>query len=226
MTQNIANMNQFLEEFKALRASKKSAKYNQMADFLSAFAECDRALRQSKAAKVNIFEKLDITQNKSVQTRFLSCIFDADSNPQAPLFLEQVAHHCGVKMPRQVFKQSYRVQTNLADPKLQLDLAIYRPGGFLIGIDNTLLDREGIYQVDREFQELQRLGLGQRIPPKRQVGIFLTPDGRSPISGDPTPWHSLSYRQLADAFATLLPNIAESKLHHYLVDWIESVAHL
>jgi hypothetical protein len=70
---------------------------------------------------------------------------------------------------------------------------------------------------------MQRLGTSLSIPEERRFAIFLTPGGRSPISGDPGNWRTVSYAAVAAAFGDLLPGITSDKVRIFLLDWIETV---
>lgn len=217
-------MSALLRKFKTLNNGNREKKFQDMAEFLSLFSETHQQSRQSKSAEFNLFDLLEIGQQRDIHTRILAWLLDAESSHASEqIFLERLVELCGAIVSKESLTPPYRVQTNLNNPQSRLDIAIYRPGEFLLAIDNTISGREGINQVDVEIQEMRRLGTAQRIPPERQVAIFLTAEGRSPLSGDPTPWQILSYPQLGEAFATLLPTLTDMKFKHFLIDWIETV---
>lgn len=67
---------------------------------------------------------------------------------------------------------------------------------------------------------MRRLGSRLRIPHERQFAVFLTPDGRELVTGDPTCWQTLSYQQLGVLFEQLVPQITSDKVRFTLEDWL------
>ncbi|WP_044195283.1 PD-(D/E)XK nuclease family protein [Oscillatoria acuminata] len=220
-------MSALLSKFKTLGQSKREKTQTQMSAFLSSFSDLHQKSRQGQVANFNLFSLLQLSKNQATQTTVLGWLLDAEGNHgQGPLFLEQLVKLCGDCIPLENFSQPYRLLSAAIAPQLRLDLILYRPGEFLVAIDNNILDREGINQADLEIMEMRRLGSAQRIPKERQIAIFLTPEGRSPLSGDPSHWHNLSYPQLAAAFSQVVPQLNDLKLKHILVDWIEVVSRI
>ncbi|MBI2863375.1 MAG: hypothetical protein HYX94_02280 [Chloroflexi bacterium] len=70
---------------------------------------------------------------------------------------------------------------------------------------------EGVDQIDREYRHMARVADSNRVPSNRMFPVFLTPDGRSPTSGDARPWRPVSYRDLAREFLTALPALPDRK---------------
>ncbi|WP_261264403.1 PD-(D/E)XK nuclease family protein [Laspinema olomoucense] len=215
-------MSALLGKFRILGQSKREKKQAQMSAFLTSFSDIHQKSRQLQVANFNLFSLLQLSKNETTQTTVLGWLLDAEgSHGQGPLFLEQLVKLCDDCIPPEHFSQPYRVLCAAIAPQLRLDLILYRPGEFLVAIDNNLLGREGINQADLEIIEMRRLGSAQRIPKERQIAIFLTPEGRAPFSGDASHWHLLSYPQLAAALDQVVPQLNDLKLKHILVDWIE-----
>jgi hypothetical protein len=101
---------------------------------------------------------------------------------------------------------------------------VVRRGGFLIYLENKVYASEGTEQIDREFRDMRRLGASLKIPEQMQFPVFLTPRGRLPSSGDPAPWRTISYGDLASAFVELLPSIAAPKVKVLLQDWVDTIS--
>ena len=112
------------------------------------------------------------------------------------------------------------VRTEFRGSSSIIDILVYKPGDFLIYIENKTVSPEGIEQVDREYRDMRQLGQAARVPDSRMFPIFLTPSGRAPISGDPSHWHSLSYTRLAREIETLLPELKGRKIAYFLEDLI------
>lgn len=227
MTSNIDRITSLLERFNTLHTTKRDRHLNQMAVFLSTFAATHQELRHAQQTDFNIFSLLKVGKDELIQTRFLAWLLDAESSHgQGNLFLSTFVEQNSFPITLESLVQPYCVQTNFSGTHAKLDLVLYRRGEFLIVIDNNLVDQEGIHQVEREFLEMRRLGLGQNIPLARQIAIFLTPEGRSPVSGGTENWHNIAYREIAQGFAEIVPKITDSKLKLILLDWIEVVSNL
>lgn len=225
MPSKVQKMSALLGKFRTLGQSKREKTQTQMSAFLSSFSDIHQQSRQRQVANFNLFSLLQLSKNESTQTLVLGWLLDAEgSHGQGSLFLEQLVKLCGDCIPLEHFSQPYRLLSGAIAPQLRLDLVLYRPGEFLVAMDNNILDREGINQADLEIIEMRQLGSAQRIPKERQIAIFLTPEGRAPVSGDPSHWHTLSYPQLAAALDPVVPQLNDLKLKHILVDWIEVVS--
>jgi hypothetical protein len=225
MPSKVQKMRALLGKFKTLGQSKREKQYSQMSALLSNFADIQQQSRQRQGASFNLFSLLQLSKQEATHTTLLGWLLDRNADHgQGSLFLERLVQLCGENIPPECFSQPYRVLSGAIIPQLRLDLMIYRPGEFLVAIDQSILDREGINQADLDLMEMGWMGSAQRIPKKRQIAIFLTPEGREPLSGDPSPWHCLSYPQLGAAFAELIPQLNDLKLKHILIDWIEVVS--
>lgn len=225
MPSKVQKMNALLGKFRTLGQSKREKTQNQMSALLSSFSDIHQQSRQRQVANFNLFSLLQLSKNEATQTLVLGWLLDAEgSHGQGALFLEQLVKLCGDGISAEHLSQPYRLLCRAIAPQLRLDLILYRPGEFLVAIDNNLLDREGINQADLEIIEMRQLGSAQRIPKERQLAIFLTPEGRAPLSGDPSHWHQISYPQLAAAFDPVVQQLNDLKLKHILVDWIEVVS--
>lgn len=225
MPSKVQKMSALLSKFRTLGQSKREKKLTQMSALLSSFSDIHQQSRQRQVANFNLFSLLQLSKNEATQTTVLGWLLDAEgSHGQGSLFLEQLVKLCGDCIPPEHFSQPYRLLCGAIAPQLRLDLILYRPGEFLVAIDNNILDREGINQAELEIIEMRQLGSAQRIPKERQIAIFLTPEGRAPRSGDPDHWHQLSYPQLAAAFDPVVLQLNDLKLKHILVDWIEVVS--
>lgn len=100
---------------------------------------------------------------------------------------------------------------------------MYRRGAFILYIENKVFASEGDEQIDREYQDMQRLGEALRVPKDRRFAVFLTPEGRPPMSGDVSMWRSVSYVDLADALRTVLQELPDGKVRSFVEDWTEIV---
>jgi hypothetical protein len=126
-------------------------------------------------------------------------------------------------LPPQAFAR-YQVRTELARAESIIDVTVFQRGAFLIYLENKIFAAEGFKQLEREFRDMRRLGAALRVPQDRQFAIFLTPDGRPPVSGVATRWRTVSYPEIAGAFQALLPGINSTRVKAILNDWIRTVS--
>ncbi len=99
----------------------------------------------------------------------------------------------------------------------------YRLGEFIIYIENKIEAEEAPEQLAREFRDMRRASDILSIREERQYAVFLTPDGRGPISAGGTHWVALSYARLAAELRSVLPQVTDEKVRFILEDWINTV---
>jgi len=209
-----------MNSFQKLAIAKREKGLKKMAEFLTAFADDYQQLRLQKPADFNLFSLLRIEDDEVKHSAFLAWLIDTKSaHKEGNLFLKTFVQSCHLDIPLNLLEH-YRVRSEFSGFESIIDILVYRRGEFLIYIENKVLSQEGLNQVDREFRDLQRLGSTLSIRKNRQFAIFLTPDGRKPISGDPTPWRSVSYGEIRTAFKDLLPKIKFDKVKFILEDWL------
>jgi len=59
-----------------------------------------------------------------------------------------------------------------------------------------------------------------RVPENKQFALFLTPHGRSPISGNASQWHPISYQALGSTYEHLLTQLTSEKVSALIHDWL------
>ena len=216
-------MQSFIDEFRALRLAAQEIRLTAMAGFLALFAELDQRQR-TRQVDFNLFSLFKVETDEVRHSRFLAWLLDAGAgHGQGDLFLQAFAEACRLKILPDALGR-YQVRTEFSGAEAIIDILVCKAGAFLIYLENKVLASEGYDQLNRELRDMRRLGRSLQVPKARQFAIFLTPDGRDPVSGDAMHWQAISYSQLARAFEKVLPAIADAKVCDVVQDWIETVS--
>ncbi len=216
----------FLEEFRALRASSRVRRLARMGDFLQAFDEATQGLGRAAGRDFSVFSLLGIRADEVKHTRMLAWLLDARGEHGAGnVFLRALVELCGFDIPVRSLER-YNVRREFWVAESVVDLTVYRRGEFVIYLENKVFAVEGPAQLEREFRDMHRWGAVLRVPEDRRFGIFLTPGGRKPRSGDELRWRALSYREVAQRFRGLISEVVSEKGQLLVRDWIETVAEL
>jgi hypothetical protein len=115
-----------------------------------------------------------------------------------------------------------KVYTEFPGQESIVDLMVYARGRFLLYVENKILSPEGPDQLNREHRDLLRLADALRTPPSGTYGIFLTPAGAQPTTGDQHFWKPLSYEILADQFEKIASSLDSTKLGMVTIDLVET----
>lgn len=216
-------MEQFFTDFRVLQAARQEQRLAEMQAFLATFEDAHRRVWRSRV-DFNVFDLLSVVTNEVCHSRVLAWLLDAESgHGQGDLFMQTFAELLRLDLPPQAFAR-YQVRTELVGAESIIDVTVFQRGEFLIYVENKILAAEGIQQVDREFRDMRRLGAVLHVPQDRQFAIFLTPEGRPPVSGAATRWRTVSYLEIAGAFRALLPAINSARVKIILTDWILTVS--
>ena len=220
---NLGRMQRFINDFRALRQAQRQARLREMETFLSVFGDAYRCISHGRV-DFNVFALLGVDTDEIKHSSFLAWLLDARAgHGQGDIFLKAFARACGLPIVLAA-PHRYRVRTEFSGSESIVDILVCRRGDFLVYLENKVFAPEGPDQVDREFRDMCRLASSLRVPEGRRFAIFLTPDGRRPLSGDPTRWKAVSYGQIAQQFAGILPDIRSDKLRLVVRDWIETVS--
>lgn len=208
-------ISQLIQDFEALKADQRTHKLRRIEDFLATF-------RQDRRTAWNVFSLLKIRADEVAHSRILAWLLNAESpHGEGPLFLKTFIKSCGLPLGDSDLDR-YVVRTEFSGIKSIVDIMICQRGEFIIYIENKVHADEGPGQIDRELRDMRRIGRSLGIPERRQFPVFLTPDGREPMSGNFELWTSVSYTRIADGFRQLLPSLKSSKASMFLDDWIET----
>ena len=223
VTPRLDHMEQFFTDFRAWQAAQREERLTEMAAFLATFETVHRRVWRSHV-DFNVFELLRVTTNEVCHSGVLAWLLDAESeHGQGDLFMRAFVELLQLDLLPRAFER-YQVRTELAGAESIIDVTVFRRGEFLIYVENKILAVEGIEQLEREFRDMRRLGAALHVPTDGQFAIFLTPDGRPPVSGTATRWRTVSYPEIAEAFRALLPAISSTRVKVILRDWIRTVS--
>lgn len=137
-----------------------------------------------------------------------------------PIFLRAFLSLAGVEEPFLDDLVGCRVRTEYSGNDSIIDVLVYKPSSFVMYVENKVFAAEGPRQVDRELADMVRFGGLVRVPRDKMFPVFLTPAGRSPTSGDPAPWHCVSYVQLARELERLAPEL-NAKTRYFVEDLVD-----
>lgn len=197
---------------------------DRISDLLSTIEDYYRVHYTSVPASFNLFNLFNARQKEAVQSRLLYWLLDPrGSHRQGSIFLERFLDLLHLDVRNSDLHRCY-VGEEAEVTESRVDIILFVRGDFLIFVECKVLAGEQPEQIDREFRDLRRTGRNLHIPEHRQVAVFLTPDGRAPVSGDGGRWRRLSYRELAEQFRPLLPAITSEKVRYVLEDWMAVIS--
>ncbi len=215
----------FLGDFRALREKRRGVRLVAMKTFLHEFEEIHRRVWRTRV-DFNVFSLLGVRTDEASHSRVLAWLLDAESgHGQGDLFTQAFVDLCGLDIPAAELER-YAVRTEFVGQEAIIDVMVSRRGAFLVYVENKVYAPEGPQQVDREYRDMQRHGAALGVPPARQYAIFLTPYGRAPVSGDAARWKTLSYGQLAAAFAAALPSVSSDRVRLVVEDWVKTISRI
>ena len=204
-----------IERFRGLSEEHRSEKSAATGAFLTAFQH-----HLTTATRDRRFNLLDVTGVRNDEVRHSAILAwlltPHGSHGCGVVFLDAFLHAAGIDLPVEDLA-GCRVLTEFPGDESIIDIVVYKPGSYIVYIENKTLAAEGIEQVDRELHDMLRLGEVARIPRESMFPVFLTPSGRPPISGDPAPWFRVSYGQLARSFDAICSQLPE-KIAYFVRD--------
>ena len=211
-------------QFELLRAHRKAEKLERMSSFLTEFEARLIELSRQRPPTFNLFELFNVGSSEVWHTQFLAWLLDARADHgQGDLFFGAFVTACDLPLPLDSIRH-YRVHPEFESMESIPDIVIFAPRQFLILVENKIYAAEGEEQLAREYRDLQRIADSLEVPDSRRFAVFLTLGGYAPTTDDPARWITLSYRQLATAFAdAVMPNLKEEKVRYLLEDWRRTV---
>lgn len=210
-----------LSEFKQVREEHRAARLSKLKAFISEYETFLDGMLCSSYPKVNMHKLYDLGADELRQSRFLAWLFNyRGSHGQRHRFLEMFVGECGLGI-RPADLCNYSVRRELPGPHSIVDIAIYRKGTYVIFVENKLYAGEGYEQIDREYADLVLAAQTLDVPRQRAFAVFLTLDGREPISGDATCWICMSYNRFAERLRAQLGSLEMGRLRYLIEDWTE-----
>ena len=171
-----------------MRGTSKSTALEKMKSFMSEFQDAHVKFVRQKAGSFNTFHVLGIDSDEVKHSQFLAWLFDSKSNHGLEnQFLRAFVDLGQIDIRHEELKM-YSVLTEVMVKESRIDMAIFRVGKYLIYIENKIRSEESPDQLKREFRDMYRFGSELRVPKDKMFPVFLTPKGRTPVSGDPENW--------------------------------------
>ncbi len=221
MTQ-LEKMEDVIQEFRNLRTVQSAKKMAAMASVIEEYQEEKRFFYADKVDQFNLFQILGIHSYEIYHTRFLAWLLSCNSeHGQRDAFLQALLQASGVEL-RLHNESNYKVQSELYFQDAIIDIAIYRPGKFLIYLENKIFAGESELQLKREFEDMQGFGKAYAVPPDKRFAIFLTPEGRAGITAEGTKWYPLAYQDLLIPFTAIANSMPRGKAKFAITDWINN----
>lgn len=191
-------------------------------DFKKIFYEFDKVQAGSgKLDNYNLLDVVGVKKKEVIFSRILAWLFDekAGHNCKNEFLVAFLAKfNIGIDEDGS-FVTDYTVLTEHKEKNSIIDICIYKPRDFLIYIENKTISEERDDQLKDEFADMEslrkRLGFYDN---KKCYNIFLTPDGRRPISDKHNTWHTLNFLDLADAIDSVSLNQTSEKTRIFVKD--------
>jgi len=195
-----------------------------MGDAVAAFETLQERLRSERPGDFSILSMLRVQDNELIHSRLLAWLLNprGDHN-QGARFTAAFASLMGLETTPESLRRC-RIRTEVTGPEAIIDVMVWRAGDFVIFIENKVWSAEGEEQGDREYRDMRHAAWAMGVPVDRQFAVFLTPSGRRPVSGDPSPWVCVSYGEVADSLRAVLPDITDPKVRMVVEDWLQLIS--
>ena len=204
-------------KFQKLRESGLTARLSGMQVFLTSVSNLSY-----HQTRFNLLNLCRVGTDEVKHSAILAWMLDSTSgHGQGNRFLN--AFLKAASIPFDAGNTRYKVRTEFCVSEAVVDILVYQHNELLIYIENKVLASEGDRQIDREFRDMRKMGIGLHVPESHQYAVFLTPDGWMPSSGDASNWITLSYRELAQEIQGVISESMDAKLRGFIYDWVEAV---
>ena len=215
-----SRLERFFTDLGHLRDERRRGNQAGLGEF---FMELQRAVRETNSP--DAFSILDVLGVGADEVRH-SCILAWLINPKSrhgrgAEFLGAFLEAASISVDEDVLHDC-RIFTEYPGQESIIDIMVCAQGRFLLFIENKILSPEGPDQLNREHRDLLRLAVALRIPLPGIHGVFLTPTGVLPRTGDRQFWIPLSYGTLADRFEMAAGPIGSTKLGMVATDLVET----
>ena len=181
--------------------------------------------RRQMASRFNVVEALGVTRAESAHSELISYLLNpAGRHDQGDIFLASFLRCLGLDFsPASTRGASVSREFSLGDYG-RVDIHIRLANGQIILLENKVDDVEGDCQLGRYQTWLE----GRDGPPEfRHQLVFLTPEGRAPVSAcKPEEVTRLSYVQVADWLSGVVQGIAARRLRIIIEQYAETCRHI
>ncbi len=218
-------MAKLLHCFEERGVERRRETYGRMTDFLALFEQRHREAVVSGPPDFNVLSLCGITTDEVRHSAIIGWLLDeTGSHGQGRLFFDGFTHLCGFDLP--ATNLPYKTMTEFSCLESIVDVVVLRRREFILFLENKTVSVEGPDQLNREYRDLQRRGESLGVPPAQRYSVFLTPDGRVPVTGKARQWRCLSYADIVTMLMSVMPEVQDMKLKLFLNDWMETVSDL
>jgi hypothetical protein len=219
---SLAGMMKIIGLFEGLQASRHTALRAQVRELLIAFPKLARERKPRFVPDFNIMQLCGLGPDEVQHSSILAWLLDENAgHAHGSMFFKALASLIGLRLDGEA--EGYSVYAEFAGFESITDIVIYKTGDFFVSIENKINAGEGSDQLNREYRDREAYAESLNIPADRRIAVFLTPDGRKPITGNPKNWVRLSYPQIASAFDSLPYSETSQKLRFFVGDWAGSI---
>lgn len=222
MKSSLTGMTTIIGLFEGLQASRHTSLRTQVRELLMAFPTLARERKPRFFPNFNILQLCGLGPDEVQHSSILAWLLDEKaSHAHGGMFFNAFASIIGLKLDGEA--EGYSVYAEFAGFESITDIVIYKQSDFYVSIENKINAGEGSDQLNREYRDREAYADSLNIPTDRRIAVFLTPDGRQPITGHPKNWVRLSYPQIASAFNSVPYSETSQKLRFLVEDWTASI---
>lgn len=209
---------QLLESFGKLHELHSDLRLERMHQLLVSINECPRT-----SDSINVLSLCRVGDDEVRHSSILAWLLNmSGSHGAGNRFFEAFLMVC--QIDPQPFNLPYRVRTEYGRAEAIIDIVVYRRNSFVLYLEHKVSATEGTDQLNREHRDLHLFGNALKVPSGNRFAVFLTPDGRWPVSGNRDDWRLLSHHNLANAFETVVNEMPEGKARWFVSDWLKTIS--
>jgi hypothetical protein len=215
-------MNALITTVEAQQSHKQQQSQVETLRLLRGFPQGRLKAITSSPPLFNLFDHCRVGADERHHSRTLAWLLDETGNhAHGNRFFTAFAKLCGLQPAAGL--TGYNVYTEFPGLESLTDIVLFRKGEFFVSIENKILAQEGDDQLNREYRDLQHYASSLCVPTDRRLAVFLTLEGRKPLTGCTAQWRDLSYAALTVAFRSVIARTTSRKLAFFVEDWLASL---
>jgi len=171
---------------------------------LDGYAEAFKLWREQQVALAddfNLVELLGLTSDENRHSDVLAWLLNSDiyqaTHSQGNLGFKVFLRELG--LPGDYADCDYRVGREVQGAESRIDIELFAPGKFIIGIEAKIGAGEGEDQTPREWRDLRRKACRSNVPHANIHAFYLTPGGEKPSDPD-SKFTPISWGLIAQVF--------------------------
>jgi hypothetical protein len=178
---SVANFQGVFHAFEDAKAERCKAWPTAFAEFQVAF-KVARKDRAEYTPRLNILDVFGLKAWELCHSRVVAWFLDEnESHEQGSLFMECLLRHCGAIGAACT---GYKVQR---EKPARVDVVAYKSREFAVFIENKVEHHERDGQLKDLQTALVEFSTAHRIPESHRIAVFLTDDGREPLTAHEQP---------------------------------------